>query len=123
MRDYYLSMEVSRILSVSEVSLSNWRRASPRVGPPCTKRGKCYHYPKNALADYIENLTGGDPVPRNISTDEKRKLFARLHRDEMPPLENGPSRVELAERIANLEARLVRVERRKRIRQRAGLAV
>jgi hypothetical protein len=28
----YLSKEVLRILSVSEVSLSNWRRASPRVG-------------------------------------------------------------------------------------------
>jgi len=123
MRDYYLSKEVSRILSVSEVSLSHWRRANARVGPPCAKRGKCYHYPKNALADYIENLTGGDPVPRNLSTDEKRKLFARLHRDELPPLEDGPSRVELADRLAVVEKALAKLKRRERIRQRAGLVV
>jgi hypothetical protein len=110
MRDYYLSKEVSRILSVSEVSLSHWRRANPRVGPPCAKRGKCYHYPKNAQADYIENLTGGDPVPRNLSTEEKRKMFARLHRESLPPLETGPSRLALVAMIENLEKRLVRIE-------------
>lgn len=124
MRDYYLAHEVSRILSVSESALSQWRRGDRNVGPPCVKRGKSFRYPRSAFHDYLEKLTGGDPVPRNLSTDAKRKLFARLHRDETP-LEDGPSRAELAERLAVVERELAKLKRRKVIKRRAlpGLPV
>ena len=110
MYDFYLTREVAELLDVSEVSLSNWRRESPPVGPPCVKVGLENRYSKKAFRDYLEKLTGGDPVPRNLSTDAKRKMFARLHRDLLPPLETGPSRLELVAMIANLETRLVRIE-------------
>jgi hypothetical protein len=110
MRDYYVSKEISRLLDVSEVSLSHWRRESPPVGPPCAKVGLENRYSKSAFQDYLEKLTGGDPVPRNLSTEEKRKMFARLHRESLPPLETGPSRLALVAMIANLETRLVRIE-------------
>ena len=102
MRDYYLTPEVSRLLSVTEAGLSNWRRHPRNYGPPCVRRGKAYHYPKNAFHDYLERLTGGDPVSPNLSMNERRKLFARLHRDETP-LEDGPSRAELERRLEVIE--------------------
>ena len=46
--------------------------------------------------------------------NEKRKLFARLHRDETP-LDDGPTRAELAERLAVVEARLAKIERRRKV--------
>ena len=49
MRDYYVSKEISRLLDVSEVSLSHWRRASPPVGPPCVKVGLENRYSKSAF--------------------------------------------------------------------------
>ena len=110
MRDYYLTPEVCRILATTGAALSNWRRNTPPVGPPCVRRGKEYRYPKSAFTDYLERLTGGDPVSPKLSTDAKRKLFARLHRDEIP-LEDGPSRVELAARLDATEKRLLAVER------------
>ena len=110
MSDYYLTKEVAQLLDVSVVALSDWRRASPPVGPPCVKVGLENRYSKSAFQDYLERLTGGEVVPRNRSADAKRKMFARLHRDQLPPLETGPSRLALVAMIANLETRLVRIE-------------
>lgn len=122
MRDYYLTPEVARMLSTTGGALSNWRRHPRNYGPPCVRRGKEYRYPKNAFHDYLERLTGGDPVSPDLSMNDKRKLFARLHRDETP-LEDGPSRAELAVRIESLEARLAKVERRRKaIKRRRALS-
>ena len=110
MLKFYQSKDLMKILSVSAVTLHSWRVRG--VGPIWTKSAGMYRYPANQFRDYLENLTGGGPVSQNLDDDEKRKFFAAAHRAERLP-DDGPSRAELAERLALVEINLAKLTKEK----------
>lgn len=96
---YLSTADIAAVLGVTVMTLCNWRKAG--VGPPCVRRGYEYRYSRPGFQDYMERLTGGDPIPADLTPGQKRKFFSQFHRDN--PLADDPPLAELAERLAGVE--------------------
>ena len=114
------SESVAKRLEVTVAGLCFWRQRG--VGPEWYRRGRHYFYPADKFEDYLRRI---GPVPSK-EEDPRRTFFAIAHSPKVTP-ERHVMLAEyieaMAARLSVVEERLAKVERRKRVRQRAGLAV
>lgn len=108
MSNLYDPESVGEILGVSTVTLFHWRKNG--IGPEWFRRGQFYYYRAEQLQAYLDKI---GPIPAGMGLQAKRRFFADAHRALMVPEtpEVGAVVEKLAAKIANLEARLAKVER------------
>ena len=114
MRNLLTPASVAATLGISTVALHNWRKRG--VGPSWVKRGPFYYYRQDHLQEYLDRL---GPIPEGMSPREKHRFFTNANKPEVTPEEipetpetdRGPTRKELAARLAVVETKLANLTR------------